>query len=97
MTVIDAALLTTVPASSVTKVAFYKRDEITTDVICCEVVLGDEVWTFHEELVGWDSLLTHLSALPDFRADWFSEASQPAFGRSEFVAFSRPYSRAPSP
>ena len=89
MTIIDAAMLERIPANSVTKVAFYKRDEVTTDLICCQVVCGDEVWTFHEECVGWSLLLAHLGALPEFRADWFARISQPPFGRSEFVAFSR--------
>jgi hypothetical protein len=86
---IDADLLARLPLKDVAKVTFYKRDELTTDLICCDVVLGSDVWTFHEELVGWNSLIDHLEQLPGFRADWFGAVSQPPFAASESVAFSR--------
>ena len=71
------------------KVIFYKRDEITTDLICCDVLIGSEVRTFHEENGGWASLVEHLAKLPSFRADWFAAVSQPPFATSETVAFDR--------
>ncbi|WP_424770440.1 hypothetical protein [Pontixanthobacter sp.] len=77
------------PLTGVAKVTFYKRDEVTTDLVCCDVVVADEVWSFHEELVGWDLLLDHLQKLPRFRADWFANVSQPPFATAETVAFSR--------
>jgi hypothetical protein len=52
MASIDADLLGKLPLTDVTKVTFYKRDELTTDLIRCDVLLGDEVWSFDEELVG---------------------------------------------
>lgn len=75
------------PLSSIDKVTFTKRDEITTDLICCEVVTGEQIWTFHEEMPGWDALIAHLSGLPGFREDWFAAVSQPAFAPCETVAF----------
>jgi hypothetical protein len=89
MKAIDADLLTRLPLTEIGKVTFYKRDEITTDLICCDVMVGDIVWTFHEELVGWDLLIDHLQRLPSFRGDWFAAVSQPPFAASETVAFSR--------
>ena len=86
---ISRELLASVPLGEVRRVTFYKRDEITTDLICCDVVAGDRVWTFHEELAGWDLLLSHLDRLPDFRRDWFASVSQPAFAASETIAFAR--------
>ncbi len=86
---IDADVLAQLPLTGVSKVTFYKRDELTTDLICCDVVLADEVWRFHEELVGWDLLVDHLQGLPNFRADWFARVSQPPFAASETVAFNR--------
>lgn len=87
---IDANLLARLPLENVEKVTFYKRDEITTDLICCDVVVGEQVWTFHEGVVGWDLLMTHVSGLPGFRRDWFESVSQPPFAVSETEAFSRP-------
>jgi len=75
--------------SSIDKVTFTKRDEITTDLICCEVEAADQIWTFHEEMPGWDALIAHLTGLPGFREDWIETVSQPAFALCETVAFKR--------
>jgi len=89
MKAIDADLLTRLPLTEIGKVTFYKRDEITTDLICCEVKVRDEAWTFNEEITGWNLLIGHLESLPGFRGDWFAAVSQPPFEASETVAFSR--------
>ena len=89
MATIDAEVLTQLPWAGIDKVTFYKRDEITTDLICCDVMVGDKVWTFHEELLGWDLLIDHLQQLPSFRGDWFTSVSRPPFAASETVAFER--------
>ena len=89
MTLIDDALLRRLPLEMIEEVRFYKRDEITTDLICCEVVVDGASWTFHEELAGWDLLLRHLEQLPNFRADWYSAVAQPPFAASETLAFRR--------
>jgi hypothetical protein len=60
MTKIDAGTLEQLPLAGIDRVMFYKRDEITTDLICCDVAVDGTVWTFHEELGGWDLLLQHL-------------------------------------
>jgi hypothetical protein len=88
MTAIDVTLLGQLPLTDIAKVTFYKRDEITSDLICCDVVVAGTVWTFHEEQVGWDLLLQHLYKLPEFRTDWFAAVSQPPFATSETVAYS---------
>lgn len=82
-------VLARIPLSSILKVTFYKRDEVATDLICCEVVTGEKLWAFHEELPGWDLLIAHLGGLPGFRKDWFDAVSQPAFAKCETVAFGR--------
>lgn len=89
MTEITADVLARLPLTEIDNVTFYKRDEITNDLICCDAAVGDDVWTFNEEQVGWDLLIGHLEALPDFRVDWFVAVSQPPFETSEIVAFSR--------
>ena len=86
MAQVDLNLL---PLTGIDKVTFYKRDEITTDLICCELLVGDATWIFHEELTGWDALIVHLSKLPGFLSDWFAQVSKPPFETSEIVAFSR--------
>lgn len=80
---------TELPLHAVDTVSFYKRDEITTDLICCEVAVGDSVFVYHEELPAWSALIEHLQKLPNFRADWFTSVSQPPFDASDTVAFRR--------
>lgn len=77
------------PLATIDEVTFYKRDELTTDLICCDVVVAHRYWTFHEEMPGWDALIAHLSGLPGFRKDWFAAISQPPFSPCETVAFKR--------
>lgn len=87
MDAIDANLLHQLPLADIETVTFYKRDEITTDLLCCDVAIGGKIWTFHEELVGWELLIQHLEKLPNFRMDWLSAVTQPPFAKSEIVAF----------
>lgn len=89
MTAIDAQLLRQLLLTDIAKVTFYKRDEITSDLICCDVAVNGATWTFNEEQVGWDLLLQHIYKLPNFRTDWYAAVSQPPFATSETVAFSR--------
>ena len=89
MKAIDADALSQLPLADIAKVTFYKRDEITTDLVCCDVTVDGQIWSFHEELVGWDLLLQHLYKLPSFNIDWYGAVSQPPFATSETVAFSR--------
>jgi hypothetical protein len=89
MAKIDSDLLARLPLADISRVTFYKRDEITSDLICCDIAVADRVWTFHEELVGWSLLIDHLQKLPNFLVEWFASVSQPPFTRSEVIAFVR--------
>jgi hypothetical protein len=60
MVTISAELLDRLPLVEIDQVTFYKRDEVTTDLICCDVEIRGKTWSFHEELVGWELLLQHL-------------------------------------
>ena len=71
----------------VRRVEFYKRDELTTDLMCCEVTVGDVCHFSHEEESGWDGLIRKLAALPGFDAEWFAHVSQLPFAESRYVAF----------
>lgn len=65
--VITPAVLAQLPLADIDAVIFYKRDEITTGLICCDVEAGGRISLFHEEAKGWADLLFHLSALPGSR------------------------------
>lgn len=83
------AILDQLPLSEINAVVFYKRDEITTDLICCDVEMQGRVWTFHEEEAGWQKLTAHLSTLPGFRDDWYEAVVKPPFATNETIAFDR--------
>lgn len=89
MTALYANSIGQLPLADIAKVTFYKRDEITSDLIRCDVVAAGSAWAFNEEDVGRDLLLQHLYKLPDFQTDWYAAVSQPPFATSETVAFSR--------
>ena len=86
---IDQHIIDQLLLDQIERVAFYKRDELTTDLICCEVGIAGRSWFFHEELTGWQLLLEHLRHLPGFRGDWHAAVVQPTFERCETVAFER--------
>jgi hypothetical protein len=78
------------PLEGVVQVTFFKRDQLTTDLICCEVVTGrpeKQTFFFHEEMAGWEQLLAHLSQLPGFRADWREAVVHPPFAENRTVAY----------
>lgn len=89
MTDIDAELLFHLPLGEIERVVFYKRDEVTADLICCDVKVAGKTWMFHEALPGWNLLLGHLSALPGFRSDAVAAIAHPPFEKSQAVAYAR--------
>jgi len=86
---VDQHVIDQLPRAQIERVTFYKRDELTTDLICCDVVICGQSWFFHEELPGWQLLLEHLGQLPGFRADWYATVVHPTFEQCETVAFDR--------
>lgn len=82
--------VTELSLDDVSTVVFYKRDEITTDLICCELGLAsDAIWRFHEEMPSWQALLDALSTLPGFDRNWQVDVVPQAFAENRFVAFRR--------
>lgn len=81
--------LLALPLSDIDAVVFYKIDELTTDLICCNIEAKGQVWTVHEEVSEWDSLIARLSHLPNFKSDWYPAVVSPVFATNETVAFRR--------
>ena len=77
--------------NQVRKIVFYKRDEITTDVICCEISVSfggqEEVLFFHEEMPHWQEMIEKVSNLPDFDMKWFEKVAHPPFQTQQTVAY----------
>jgi hypothetical protein len=86
---IEPVLLDQLPVEQIETVTFYKRNEVTTDLICCDVQVAGRDWSFHEDTEGWALLLRHLEQLPGFRADWHAAVAQPPFSENRTIAFKR--------
>jgi len=77
------------PRESIDRVVFYQRDEVASDLICCDIIQGDAVRTFHEGLGGWPRLCEYVATLPGFDTDWWQKVTRTPFARNEVVAFQR--------
>lgn len=79
--------------NQVREIAFFKRDEITTDLICCEVSVSsdgrEDTLFFHEEMDSWQRMIAQVSELPDFDQKWFETVMQPPFKEQRTVAYRR--------
>ena len=79
--------------SAVRRILFYKRDELTTDLICCDVEVEGpneiSTWSNHEESESWNDWLTAFGKLSGFDEAWHSKVSQPPFAQSLTVAYER--------
>ena len=83
------AAITQLPLSDIDAVVFYKRDQLTIDLICCDVESRGLTWTFHEELAEWEEVIAHLSGLPHFKSDWYQAVVNPPFAVNHTVAYRR--------
>jgi hypothetical protein len=79
--------------ADVVEIRAYKRDELTTDLLCLDVQVKDgTTWLVHEEAPGWEEFLEEAErALPGVRPfrEWFAEVTQPALARNEKLIFKR--------
>ena len=84
------------PLSSVSRIVAYNRDELTTDLICLDVMTGRDdaaqTWTFHEQQPQFEEIVSELAALPGFLDEWREHVVKPPFAACETVLYSRPVS-----
>jgi len=83
----------TVTLNEVTAIIVYKRDELTTDLVCCDIVTGtadgEQARTIHEELPGFDAVMDNFETLPGFDQRWRDKVIKPAFATNRTVIYSR--------
>ena len=83
--------MTAFSLDAVERVEFFKRDQVTTDVICCEIALRDgRFLEWNEDMSDWPAIIASLERLPGFDRDWFARVSQPPFEPSCHLAYQRP-------
>ena len=78
---------------NIIKVEFFKRDELTTDLLCCEILTSgtkcNETWFFHEESTQWENVLALVNQLPNFDTKWREKVVHPVFAENRTTAFIR--------
>ncbi len=84
------------PLSEIDLVVFYKRDELTTDLICCDIHTDGTIWFCHEEAQEWEAMLAQLGQLPRFDDGWYARVVHPPFVACRTVAYCRAGHDAPS-
>ena len=79
--------------NAIERVEFFKRDELTTDLVCCEIIVknenGFETWFFHEEASSWGDVLKLVKQLPGFDRDWQTKVMQLPMTENRTLAFAR--------
>lgn len=83
----------TVSLDEVSAIVAYKADELTTDLICCDIVTGsgdaEQIRTIHEELPGFDAIMTRLEALPGCNRQWRETVTFPPFAENRTIIYKR--------
>jgi len=83
----------TVSFDDVSAIVAYKLDELTTDLVCCDIVTGagdgEQIRTIHEELPGFDAAMKHFESLPGFDRQWRDMVILPPFATNRAVIYSR--------
>lgn len=71
----------------------YKLDELTADLICCDIVTGaadgEQIRAIHEELLGFDAAMKAFEALPGFDRQWRDVVVFPPFAPNRTVIYDR--------
>jgi hypothetical protein len=75
----------------INKIAVYKADLFTVDLICCQITFnaigGPANLTLDEEIPGFDQLMTHFQQLRGFDQDWYQKVVPHAFATNWTVGF----------
>ena len=79
----------TVRFDEVVAVVLYKRDLLTIDLICCDIVTEGFVRTVNEDVPGFEVLIGRLEKLPGFDRGWRERVFFPAFAENRTIAFQR--------
>jgi hypothetical protein len=71
----------------------YKIDELTTDLVCCDIVTGssdgEQIRTIHEEIPGFSTFMTRFEALPGFNKQWRDAVILPPFAANRTTIYDR--------
>lgn len=91
--IVTAKSTDAVSLDEVRVIVAYKLDELTNDLVCCDIVTGaadgEQIRTIHEELLGFDAAMKAFEALPGFDRQWRDAVVSPPFATNRTVIYDR--------
>lgn len=82
-----------VSLDEVSQIVAYKIDQLTTDLVCCDIVTGSgngkQIRTIHEEIPGFDALMALFETLPGFNSKWRDAVIIPPFAINRTTIYDR--------
>jgi hypothetical protein len=82
-----------VSLDEVSAIVAYKVDELTADLVCCDIVTnsgdGEQIRTIHEEIPGFDILMDRFELLAGFNKQWRDAVMLPPFGTQRTTVYNR--------
>lgn len=91
--IVSARETDAVSLDDVREIVAYKIDELTTDLICCDIITGsgdgEQIRTIHEEIAGFDAIMARFEALPGFNLKWRNAVALPPFATNRITIYIR--------
>jgi hypothetical protein len=91
--VVTAKSTDTVSFDEVSAIVAYKLDELSTDLVCCDIVTGagdgEQIRTIHEDLPGFDAAMKAFEDLPGFDCQWRNAVVLPPFATNRTIVYDR--------
>jgi len=91
--IVQAKATDAVSLDEVGEIIAYKIDELTTDLLCCDIVTGSgdgqQIRTIHEEIPGFDALMVRFETLPGFNSKWRDAVILPPFAANRTTIYNR--------
>lgn len=91
--IVQAKATDGVSLDEVGEIIAYKIDELTTDLVCCDIVTGSgdgqQIRTIHEEIPGFDALMARFETLPGFNSKWRDAVILPPFATNRTTIYNR--------
>ncbi|MGX5711642.1 hypothetical protein ACWKWJ_02990 [Sphingopyxis terrae subsp. ummariensis] len=92
--IVHAKATDAVSLDEVNEIIAYKIDELTADLVCCDIVTGSgdeqKIRTIHEEIPGFDALMARFETLPGFNSEWRDAVILPSFATNRTTIYNRP-------
>lgn len=91
--IVTAKAAEAVSLDKVRAIVAYKIDELTTDLVCCDIVTGsghgEQIRTIHEEIPGFDAVMARFETLPGFNRKWRETVILPPFASNRAIIYDR--------